>query len=209
MSSSDDRMVKKCIEWSDKQSTDPHSKEFNALLAIYKDKESESSCNVEPFDNFASLESYLAGKKNTNIESGRSNKHKSFDKNKAKERTLLSRDTSSLKKELRKKYKSDEEAGLKRSSPARRFQNVFSSMIDLCNGPMEVLQKARSKNQLCCIYTRHICGLKSIIVGNVQMFDRYMNVVLKNAHEVFSQTPIGEVKDHQKRLCVSLDSCFF
>ena len=42
---------------------------------------------------------------------------------------------------------------------------------------MEVLQKARSKNQLCCIYTRHICGLKSIIVGNVQMFDRYMNVV--------------------------------
>ena len=66
MSSSDDRMDKKCIEWSDKQSTDPHSKEFNALLAIYKDEESESNRNIEPFDNFASLESYLAGKKNTN-----------------------------------------------------------------------------------------------------------------------------------------------
>jgi len=209
MSSNNDKMISKCIEWSSKQTTDPHSQNFNASLAIYKEEETDSNFAVDPFDNFACLESYLAGKKNTNTEPARSNKHKSFNKNKAKERILLNRDISNLKNGLRKKYKSDQEAGIKRCSSARRFQNVFSSMVDLCNGPMEVLQTARSKNQLCCIYTRHICGLKSMIVGNVQMFDRYMNIVLKNAHEVFSQTPIGKVKDHQKGLSISsLDEAF-
>ena len=72
------------------------------------------------------------------------------------------------------------------------------------DGPYSLLNKIVDKKLKCEVYTRHMFGLRGVLLGHIVAFDRYMNLAMIDVEEYYSNAPTGKVIDHQKSLSVAL-----
>lgn len=89
----------------------------------------------------------------------------------------------------------DKQAGYKegmkvaaRRRHSTRAENVLSSMMDDCvkmNGPLSLLAKAVALRLRVCVKLRERHRVRSHVQGRLVSFDKHMNMVLRDAREVF------------------------
>lgn len=69
-----------------------------------------------------------------------------------------------------------------------RIENLLSHMMDDCaqaNGPLSVLAKAVALRLRVCVKIRERHCIRSFVQGRLVAFDKHMNMVLRDAKEVF------------------------
>lgn len=98
-------------------------------------------------------------------------------------------DAEGIKQGQVKKFSS--KGGLKvtvRGGNFGRLENILSRMMDDCvqaNGPLSVLAKAVSLRLRVCVKIRERHCIRSFVQGRLVAFDKHMNMVLRDAKEVF------------------------
>jgi len=197
-----------------RSSTDPSSSKFSPLDALY-----DVDINWEKFDNekleegvdifhtVQHFERHLLNEKQkqdgTYVEL-KKGENKSFCKLKKMHAEADKRDLTKIKRLMRERLEDDKKRGIKRPRQELAMRNLHENLQALCLGPYDVLRKAMKRRRLVRVYVRHCSGLRGVLIGFIKSFDRFMNLVMSDTHEVFAHAPSGEAAEHQRKLSVAM-----